>query len=186
MDPKLVTPWLITAFVIFIVYRRVRRNFGRQRVSEGRLKFRVIVLAVIGVLILIGSARHPLVLGALAGGIVGGIGLAMLGLHHTKFEATPEGRFFIPHTYTGLLVTALFLARLCYRMIVIYQQTQAGVPQDQNPFAYLQRSPLTVVVFGLLIGYYIFFNLGVLRRSRLLPVPPAAAPAATSAPTPSV
>ena len=52
MDPKLVTPWLLTAFVIFMVYRRVRRNFGRQRVSEGRLKARMIILAVVGGLIL--------------------------------------------------------------------------------------------------------------------------------------
>ena len=185
MDPKLVTPWLLTAFVIFMVYRRVRRNFGRQRVSEGRLKARMIILAVVGGLILFGSLQHPLVLAALAGGAVGGVGLAMIGLHHTKFEATSEGRFYIPHTYTGLLVTALFLGRICYRLIVIYQQSRAEAGQDQNPLAYLQRSPLTMVVFGLLIGYYVFFNLGVLRRSRELLVPPAATaePAPTATPS---
>jgi len=108
MDPKFVTPLLLAAVVVFFVYRRVRRNFGRQLVSERRLKFRVIVLALVGALILIGSLQHPLVLGALAGGVAAGIGLAMIGLHHTKFEASSEGRFYIPHTYTGLLVTALF------------------------------------------------------------------------------
>ena len=71
-------------------------------------------------------------------------------------------------------MTALFLGRICYRLIVIYQQSRAEAGQDQNPLAYLQRSPLTMVVFGLLIGYYVFFNLGVLRRSRELLVPPAA------------
>jgi hypothetical protein len=185
MDPKLVTPWLVAAFVIFMVYRRVRRNFGRQLVGEGRLKFRIIVLAVIGALILVGSLRHPLVLGALAGGIVGGIGLAMIGLHHTKFEVSSEGRFYIPHTYTGLLVTALFLGRLGFRLAVVYQHAQSPMPEDQNPFATFQH-PLTVVVFGLLIGYYVFFNLGVLRRSRLLVIPPAATPAPAPLPTPSV
>jgi hypothetical protein len=185
MDPKLVTPWLFTALVIFIVYRRVRRNFGRQRVSEVRLKLRAIILAVIGALILIGSVSHPLMLGALAGGVVAGIGLAMLGLHHTQFEATTEGRFYIPHTYTGLLVTALFLGRICYRFVLIYQQAQAGVAQEQNPLAYLQHSSITSLVFGLLIGYYIFFNLGVLRRSQQLTVPPAAPAAPATAPTAS-
>jgi cytochrome bd-type quinol oxidase subunit 2 len=185
MDPKLLTPWLLTAFVIFIVYRRVRRNFGRQRVSEVRLKLRAVVLAVIGALILIGSVSHPLMLGALAGGVVAGIGLAMVGLHHTQFEATTEGRFYIPHTYTGLLVTGLFLGRICYRFILVYQQAQAGVAQDQDPFAYLQHSPVTTLVFGLLIGYYIFFNVGILRRSQQLVVPPAAPAAPATAPTPS-
>ncbi|MGA3156108.1 MAG: DUF1453 domain-containing protein [Steroidobacteraceae bacterium] len=185
MDPKLITPWLVTAFVVFIVYRRVRRNFGRQRLSEGRLKFRIIVLSVIGVLILIASIRNPLMIGALAGGIVGGIAIAMIGLHHTQFEATSEGRFYVPHTYTGLVVTALFLGRMCYRLMVIYPQMHAAAQENQNPLASLQRSPLTVLVFGLLIGYYIYFNLGVLRRSQLLIVPPAATPSPTSTPTPS-
>jgi hypothetical protein len=181
MDPKFVTPLLLTAVVVFFMYRRVRRNFGRQLVSERRLKFRMIVLALVGALILIGSLQQPLVLGALAGGVAAGIGLAMIGLHHTKFEATSEGRFYIPHTYTGLLVTALFLGRLCYRLVVVYQQAQAATPEDQDPLATLQRNPLTVVVFALLIGYYICFYWGILRRSRLLAIPPAATPV----PTPS-
>jgi cytochrome b561 len=185
MDPKLVTPWLLTAFILFMVYRRVRRNFGRQRVSERRLKIRIIILSVIGLLILVSSLLHPVVLGALAGGVVGGIALAMIGLHHTQFEATSEGRFYVPHTYTGLVVTALFLGRLCYRLMVVYPRMHAAAQEDQNPFTSFQRSPLTVVVFGLLIGYYIYFNLGVLRRSQLLVIPPAATPTAAPTPTPS-
>jgi len=183
MDPRTVTPWLLTAFVIFMVYRRVRRNFGRQAVNEGRLKFRIGLLAVVGLVFLLGTALHPVLLGALVAGAAGGLVLAMIGLHHTQFEATSEGRFYIPHTYTGLVVTALFLGRLCYRLLVLYPQMHAAAQEDANPFASLQRSPLTVVVFGLLIGYYIYFNVGVLRRSRDLVVPPAAPPA--TEPTPA-
>jgi hypothetical protein len=69
--------------------------------------------------------------------------------------------------------------------MVIYPQMHAAAQENQNPLASLQRSPLTVLVFGLLIGYYIYFNLGVLRRSQLLIVPPAATPSPTSTPTPS-
>jgi hypothetical protein len=185
MDPKLVTPWVIAAFVVFVVYRRARRNFGRQRVSEGRLKFRIILLGVIGALILVASIRHPLMIGALAGGVVVGIALAMIGLQHTQFEATGEGRFYVPHTYTGLVVMALFLGRLCYRLMVNYPQMQAAAQEDQNPFANLQRTPLTVVMFGLLIGYYIYFNLGVLRRSQRLIVPPTATPGPAPTATPA-
>jgi hypothetical protein len=182
MDPKLITPWLITALVIFAVYRRVRRNFGRQRVSEGRLKFRIGLLAVIGALLLVISLRFPLSLAALAGGAIAGIGLAMVGLQHTKFENTSDGRFYIPHTYTGLVVTALFLGRMCYRLLVVYPQMRAAAAEDQSPLGGLQHSPLSAAVFGLLIGYYIFFNLGVLRRSQLAPLQPG--PSAPE-PTPS-
>jgi cytochrome b561 len=182
MDPKLVTPWIVTALVFFALYRRVRRNFGRQRVSEGRLKFRIVILSVIGALILFTSLLHPLVLAALAAGVLGGVGLGMIGLRHTKFEASSEGRFYTPHTYMGLLVTALFVARLGYRLIAVYQHAQAATPEDPNPLATLQHNPLTVIVFGLLVGYYVFFNLGVLRRGRLLPLPATATPASPATP----
>jgi hypothetical protein len=184
MDPKLVTPWILAAFVVLMMYRRIRRNFGRQRVSEGRLKFRVVLLSVVGALILFASAFHPIVLAALLGGAVAGVALALVGLRHTQFEATSEGRFYIPHTYTGLVVTALFIGRVGYRLLVNYQQMQAGAQADQNPFASLQRNPLTAVVFGLLIGYYIYFSLSVLRRSRLLVLPATAVstPATSVAP----
>jgi hypothetical protein len=48
---------------------------------------------------------------------------------------------------------------------------------DQNPFAAFQRSPLTLAIFGVLVGYYVFYYAGVLRASRNLPAP---APAVSS------
>jgi cytochrome b561 len=132
-------------------------------------------------LLLFFSLAFPPALAAMAGGAIAGIALAMVGLHHTKFENTREGRFYIPHTYTGLVVTALFLGRMCYRLLVIYPQMRAAATDDQSPMGNLQHSPLNALVFGLLIGYYIYFNVGVLRRSQLAPLEPApSAPESTT------
>ncbi len=38
---------------------------------------------------------------ALIGGLVCGTVLAYVGLRHTRFELTPEGRFYTPHTSSG-------------------------------------------------------------------------------------
>src|SRR6202043_563969 len=108
VDPKLITPFLLSAIVVWAVYRRVRRNFGRQPVNPGRMQFRIGVLAVIGALMLFFAARQVELLGAAAGGIVCGAALGYFGLRHTKFDVTPQGRFYTPHTYIGLFVTALF------------------------------------------------------------------------------
>jgi hypothetical protein len=165
VDPRLLTPVLLGAVLLWAVYRRVRRNFGRQAVSRARLQWRVALLAVVGGLILLGSARSPALLAALAGGMAAGAALGFVGLRHTVFETTPEGRFYTPHTYLGLAVTALFLGRLVYRLSALYLGSQAALQQDQDPFAAYQRSPLTLAVFGVLVGYYLVFNVGVLRKS---------------------
>lgn len=166
MNPQFVTTALLAGFVTWVVYRRVRRNFGRQPLSAPRLYIRTAILAVIGALMLVASVRNLDLLGALAAGAAGGAVLGYFGLRHTTFEATAEGRFYTPHTYFGLLVTGLLLGRLLYRFLTVYQDAQAVVQPGQSPFASFQRSPLTLGIFGLLIGYYLVFNVGVLRKVR--------------------
>jgi len=54
-------------------------------------------------------------------------------------------------------------------LIVIYPSMHAAAQADQNPLAAFQRSPLTLAIFGVLIGYYVLYYAGVLRTSKSLP-----------------
>ena len=166
MDFQSLIAVVVIALVILGVARRLRRTFGRQPVNETRLYLRTGILVLIAVVMLVASVRDPNLLGALIGGVSGGIALGYLGLRHTVFESTRQGRFYTPHTYIGVLVTALFLGRLLYRFATMSVGIQAPVPPSENPLAMYGRSPLTVAIFGLLIGYYVVFNLGVLGKSR--------------------
>lgn len=165
MDPKLVTPMLVAAFVAWAIYRRVRRNIGRQRVQPARMRFRMILLGAIGALMLVASARNVELFAAMAGGIAGGVALAWLGLRHTKFETTEQGSFYTPHTWIGLVVSALLLGRIAYRFMVVYPVAHAASQVGANPFAAYQKSPLTLAIFGVVVGYYIAYYAGVLTRS---------------------
>lgn len=162
MDPKLLTPMLTAAIVAFAIWRRVRRNIGRQQVKPGRMKFRIGLFAVIGALTLAASAHNPQLFGGLAAGLVGGAALAWLGLRHTKFESTPQGHFYTPHTYIGLFVSVLLLARIAYRLVIVYPAMQMAQQVNANPFAAYQKSPLTLAIFGVVVGYYIAYYVGVL------------------------
>ena len=180
MDPKLITPILVGAFVVWAVVRRLRRTFGRQRVQPARLWLRVGILIVVGGLVATTSGtRGAEMLEALIGGLACGAALGYLGLRHTRFEVTPEGRFYTPHTYIGLAVTLLFLGRLAYRFL--YLSNGAGAngmfAPDPSAAAY-QRSPLTVGIFAVLIGYYLLFYAGILLRTRAseLPAPDPVSP----------
>jgi hypothetical protein len=165
MDPKIVSYALMAAFVCFAVYRRVRRSFGRQTIQESRLWLRIIIWTVLAVLIVSGSVRNPNAVVALLGGFAGGALLGFVGLRHTRFEFTPEGRFYTPHTYLGIVVMTLFLGRLLYRVISMSYAAQS-LASNQDPVANFQRSPLTVAILGLLVSYYLVFTLGVLQKAR--------------------
>ncbi len=166
MDPRLVTPYLIAALVIWAVYRRMRRSFGRQRVQEKRMWLRIGILTLVTALIVATIARDIDVVGALAAGIVCGAALAFVGLKYTKFEITPQGRFYTPHAYIGLVVTALFLGRLLYRFLGVYNGLTPPAAAGQSLAATYQHNPFLVAVFGVLVGYYVLYYVGVLQRTK--------------------
>jgi hypothetical protein len=171
MDPQLVTPVLLTVFVALVMYRRVRRNIGRQPVTPARMQWRIGILGVIGALVLVVSLRDVNLFGAMLGGVAGGVALGWFGLRHTKFESTPEGNFYTPHTYIGMFVSVLLLARIAYRFIAVYPAMHAATQADANPFAAYQKSPLTLAILGVVVGYYVAYYLGVLAKSRSMATP---------------
>jgi hypothetical protein len=175
MDPKLITPILLAGLVAWGVWRRVRRSFGRQPVHVKRIWLRIGVLVLAGGLVLSTSAtRNAQALEALIVGLSCGAALAFVGLRHTKFEVTAEGRFYTPHTYIGLTVTALFVGRLLYRFLYLSSGVHAMAGENQSLAAAYQRSPLTLGFFAALVGYYLLFYAGVLAKTRASALPTAA------------
>jgi hypothetical protein len=170
--PSLVPTLIFVPLIGLLLYGRLRRTFGRQAVAPARMGFRMILLSVISVLFVI-SLPTAAGFGAALAGLVAGVALARVGLAHTKFEVTDEGKFYVPNKWLGLLVTALVLGRVAARLFTLSEQT-AKVAAGAPPFAGLQRSPLTLGLFLLLAGYYVTYYAGVLRTAaRLAPAPEA-------------
>jgi hypothetical protein len=166
MDPQLITPILFAALIAWGIYRRMRRTFGRQKVDVNRIRIRIGMFALVAALAVLGTVHDARTVGGLLAGIACGAALAVVGLRHTKFEVTPEGSFYTPHTYIGVAVAALFLGRLLYRFLYLsYGAHAMGAANRSFALAY-QRNPLTVGMFGALISYYVLFYVGVLLKSR--------------------
>lgn len=180
MDPRVVIPYLVAALIVWRIYMRMRRSFGRQRVRDGRMWVRICIFSVITVLVSLGTVRDLPVLAGLLAGIACGAVLGYVGLRHTKFEVTPEGRFFTPHTYIGLAVSALFIGRLLYRLPEIYSGMNAAGRAGRGFATDYQHSPFTLAVFGAVVGYYVLYYLGVLRRTKPSTALPPEAGAATT------
>ena len=168
MDHKLVTPILMALLVAWAIYRRVRRNIGRQRVRPGRMQLRIGLLGIIGAVVLLVSLRHVELGAAMIAGAAAGVVLAWFGLRLTQFETTPQESFYTPHTYIGLFVSMLLLGRIAYRFMVVYPLMHAATQANANPMLAYQKSPMTLAIFGMLVGYYVAYYLGVLHKSRAL------------------
>jgi hypothetical protein len=185
-DFSQIGPFLAAALVVFVVYRRFRRNFGRQVLSPGRMTFRIVILTVVGCLLLPTALRSGQYLTAVLVGAALGVGLALWGAQRTRFVMYRERLHYLPHTYTGIAVSLLFLGRLAFRFVQAYSGTHAAAAADPaQPFAAasMVRSPLTVAIVFVLIGYYVCYYSPVLWKSKHLK-PEDIEIAASSVPTP--
>lgn len=164
MNPKIIAPILIGALIVWRIYTRMRRSFGRQRVRSRQMTIRIVILALVAVVALVVAGRDAWTLPAFLLGGACGAALASLGLRYTRFELTAEGRFYTPHAYIGLAVTALFLGRIAYDFLVLYHGPLPA-PSAPGTLALPPENPLTLAVSGAFIAYYLVYYIGVLRRS---------------------
>jgi hypothetical protein len=164
----------IAALIIYRLYRRSRSHIGPQKVQPRRMTLRVVIFAVVAALLLASPIGDSARLGMLAA-ILLGAGLAWYSLHLTSFQRRDGERYYTPNIYIGLAVTALFVLRIGYRFVTAYLQMQQGglgaagsAAPGQLPFPLVHnsQSALTLASFGLVLGYYAVYYIGVIVRSR--------------------
>jgi hypothetical protein len=166
--------FLFAALVVFAIYRRFRRNFGRQQLRPGRMTLRIVLIAAVGCALLPMALRSAEYLWAELAGAALGIGLGVWGAERTRFMMYDGRLHYVPHTYTGIAVSLLFLGRLAFRVVQMYAGVQATHAADSvDPsvaFAptSMVRSPLTVGIFFVLAGYYGWYYGRVLWKSKHL------------------
>lgn len=152
---------VVVALVPLIAWRfysRVRRLIGRQKSRAWRHWAALVLFPTLLAMLAFGAAADRVAIGALIAGIAVGVGLGLLGLRLTRFERTAEGFFYTPNAHIGIAISVVFAARIAWRLIEV--QVHAGALPTGQDFA---RSPLTLLVFGVLAAYYTAYAAGVLR-----------------------
>ncbi|GAB3779195.1 hypothetical protein GCM10028797_00970 [Dyella agri] len=173
---------IIVPLMALMVWRRISRQFGRQPIRRGRMIARIAIFAVIGCLLMLGGLHDIRLAEGVLGGALIGAALGFVGLRLTRFETDPvKGDCYLPNPWIGAVLTALLLGRLVWRFMVLAPQMQqadalaAGAPPATSMQMGYQASPLTMLVIGLLVGYYIVYFAGLLvhhrryQQSRLTP-----------------
>jgi hypothetical protein len=150
-----VMPVLFGGLIAWGIYRRVRRNIGRQPLRPRRITFSIVVFFLVSLLFIGMSLQQLHLLLGIVGGLALGVMLGFVGLRLTRFETNAEGHFYTPNTHIGIALSVLFIGRLLYRFWVLRDADLAtGHPP---PF----QSPLTFFIFGLIAGYYIVYYIGL-------------------------
>jgi hypothetical protein len=159
VHPSMYASMGIIALILWRLYARIRRVIGRQTFSARRTWMMLVVFPALMVLLLVLSLAHPPNAIYLCAGAAGGGLLGMLGLRLTRFEVTEAGHFYTPNAHLGILLTLLFVGRIAYRFVHLQFFGDAAV----GPPTTLVRSPLTLLIFATMAGYYVAYAVGLLR-----------------------
>jgi hypothetical protein len=160
---NLATTAAVTAVVAFGIYRRVRRNIGRQTLTAGRQYLRMAFFVLLCGLLALPHLQEPVAEAYMLSGVIVGAAIGWFALRHTEFEATPAGYFYTPHLYIGIAVTALFVGRALYRFALLYNMANAAQSGLRTA---PDNSPLTLGILFLTASYYVVYCTGLLRWLR--------------------
>jgi hypothetical protein len=172
-DFSQIAPFFVAILVLFVIYRRFRRSFGQQPLRPVRMQVRIVLLLVIGCLLLPAALRSSAFISAALAGIAAGVALAAWGAARTRYLRISGQLYYVPHTYTGIAVSFLFLGRLIYRLTQVFgtvhaSQAAAAVDSAAQGFAQagVLQSPLTLGLYFVLMGYYVCYYSMVLWKSK--------------------
>lgn len=171
---------LFAGVFAFGMIRRMRSHVGRQRLHRHRLRARTLMLVVGCGLLLAAAAHRELFLIAEIAGLVLGAALALFSLRLTRFEADGGNRYYTPNLYIGLGLTLLFMARIVYRLLLMWPTLQAGQLPQGNPWmggvasGTPVASAVTAALLLAMLGYYLCYYAGLLRHAAVaVEAPPA-------------
>ncbi len=146
------------AVVVWRIHARIRALVGRQRLPRVRPWVMAIGLALAFLLAFgIAVAHPPALLALLGGGAIGAL-LGRYGLALTTFDITPDGRFYTPNPYLGMALALLLIGRIAVRLFAL--------ASDPLPIATDSPTPLTMFFLGIVAGYYVVYESGLIRWGR--------------------
>lgn len=148
---------VLAPLVAWRVYSRIKRLTTRQHSRTWRHRTTLVFFPLLLALVLLAAAGNPVALVAMAAGAVAGTGLGMLALGKTVFEQVDDKFYFTPNAPIGAIVALLFIGRMGWRAYEFYMNGGALASQE------FIKSPVTMLVFGILAAYYMTYAVGLLR-----------------------
>jgi len=158
--PALV-PYLATAGIGWLYYRRIRRSFGRQAWQPKRTIARLVLVSLVAASLVCAAVFVPHVGIGIAIGTLVGAALGVFALKHTHAQLIDGKRYYTPNPWIGGGLSLLLLGRLAWRW-------SQGALTGGSAQVGQQLSPLTLGIAATLIAYSLVYSGGLLLRMRKL------------------
>jgi len=158
------TPYLATAGIGWLYYRRIRRSFGRQPWQPRRTIARLVLVCLVALALASAAIFMPHTSLGITVGAVAGAALGVLSLQHTHAQVIADKRYYTPNPWIGGGLSLLLLGRLAWRW-------NQGMFSSGPGQAEQQASPLTMGIAATLIAYSLVYSSGLLLRMRALAIP---------------
>jgi hypothetical protein len=155
------TPYLATAGIGWLYYRRIRRSFGRQPWQPKRTIARLVLVTLVAASLICAAVFLPHVGAGIGIGAVVGGALGVFALKHTHAQVTDGQRFYTPNPWIGGGLSLLLLGRLAWRW-------SQGALTGGSAQVVQQASPLTLGIAATLIAYSLVYTSGLLLHMRKL------------------
>jgi len=157
----------VVALIAWRMHARVRRLIGRQKLPPVRPWVTVILFPVLVALLALGARTSLHLSAALAGGVIAGVTLGVIGLHMTRFEVGSDGLYYTPSAHIGIALSTLVVARVVWRFLFTGMGAAGagfggGSAMPAQP-PHTTLTPLTLLLIGTLAGYYFTYAVGLLR-----------------------
>lgn len=132
---------------------------------------RTLIYAALAALIVAGTFSHPLDIAFDAVGVLAGAAVAFLAIRTSTFTQVQDAWRYRPHPWIGIGLFVFFLARVAFDVIVhpmpaptVHSATASA------SFASLTADPVSAALLLVIVGYYLVYNIFLLRRARSLGV----------------
>lgn len=164
---------LIVALIVFVMYRRVKRTIGFQKLARTRLIFRTVMFGLLGCVLLYMGLLHPINFIADAVGLAAGLVLGYYAIKHIRFEKREDIWYYRTHLWVEVTIIVLLIGRIVFKLLSVYylpngSGLQASAATSMDTFT---RDPLTVGIFFVLISFYIRYFTYLLRKHKEFDAP---------------
>ena len=147
---------LVACFVGYRVIQKVRSDFSWRELRTGKLVFRIVLFAAVGVLFMTQSGFGAISIVSDIAGILAGAALGVVGNKLTSFERRGAGLYFKANAWIGGIVTTLFIGRLAFR---VYEMIEMSLQGEGWNFQFnvgggQWASGLLFIMFAYYVVYY--------------------------------
>jgi hypothetical protein len=161
-------PIVMIAMTPFLLIQRYRVGSSRRLARPWMATLAVISMSLSALVFLAGAAFTsfwvPRALSYAAAGIAVGLAAGLAGSIVTRWEPTPRSLHFTPNRWFVLVITLLVTARVLFGLYRMAIAADAGLTGHALVGAFGIAQSLGAG--GIVIGYYLAFNLGLRWRIR--------------------